>query len=105
MCSSGKCPFRAVEVHEDVQYQIFVGGTWGKKTRMGTALSRLVSREEIFPILEKTMLWFKENAYKKERLGAAIDRIGVDKLEEALFSDDLLNRKEEILAADVKERP
>ena len=51
------------------------------------------------------MLWFKENAYKKERLGAAIDRIGVDKLEEALFSDDLLNRKEEILAADVKERP
>ena len=105
VCSSGKCPFRAVEVHEDVQYQIFVGGTWGKKTRMGTALSRLVSREEIFPILEKTMLWFKENAYKKERLGAAIDRIGVDKLEEALFSDDLLNRKEEILAADVKERP
>ena len=105
VCSSGKCPFRAVEVHEDVQYKIFVGGTWGKKTRMGTALSRLVSREEIFPILEKTMLWFKENAYKKERLGAAIDRIGVDKLEEALFSDDLLNRKEEILAADVKERP
>ena len=77
----------------------------GEKTRMGTALSRLVSREEVFPILEKTMLWYKENAYKKERLGAAIDRVGVDKLEEALFSDDLLNRKDEILAAEILERP
>lgn len=81
-----------------VQYQIYVGGTWGKVTRMGTALSRLVDKEEIFPILEKTMLWFKENANPKERLGKAIDRIGVDKLEKALFSDDLLYRKEEILA-------
>ena len=104
VCSSGKCPFGAVARHDEVKYRIFVGGTWGKKTRMGTALSRLVSREEIFPILEKTMLWFKENAYQKERLGAAIDRVGVDKLEEALFGDDLLARKDEILAAEVKER-
>ncbi len=104
VCSSGKCPFGAVAKHEDVVYQIFVGGTWGKKTRMGTPLSKMVTAEEIFPLLEKTMLWFKENAYQKERLGAAIDRIGVDKLEAALFSDDLLQRKDEILAAPVKER-
>ena len=105
VCSSGKCPFKAVAVHDEVLYRIYVGGTWGKKTRMATALSRLVTREEIFPILEKTMLWFKENAYQKERLGAAIDRIGEDKLEEALFGNDLLERKEEILAAEVKQRP
>ena len=43
------------------------------------------------------MLWFKENANGKERLGVVIDRIGVDELEKALFSDDLLNRKDEIL--------
>lgn len=102
---TGKCPFKAVSHDSEVMYQIFVGGTWGKRTRMGTPLSRLVSEEEILPILEKTMLWFKENAYLKERLGLAIDRIGVDKLEEALFSDDLLNRKDEILAMEIKERP
>lgn len=94
---TGKCPFKAVAHHDHVQYQIYVGGTWGKKTRMGTPLSRLVEREEIFPLLEKTMLWFKENANGKERLGVVIDRIGVDELEKALFSDDLLNRKDEIL--------
>ena len=104
VCSTGKCPFGAVAKHDKEVYKIFVGGTWGKKTRMGTALSRFVEKEEIFPLLEKTMLWFKENAYQKERLGAAIDRIGMDKMEEALFGDDLLNRKEEILAAPVKER-
>lgn len=100
----GKCPFKAVAHHEHIQYQIYIGGTWGKKTRMGTALSRLVEEKEIYPLLEKTMLWFKENAYQKERLGAAIDRIGADKLEEALFKDELLEQKEEILAMDIKQR-
>lgn len=104
VCSNGTCPFGAVEKHDDVQYQIFVGGTWGKKSRMGTPLSKWVKEEEIYPLMEKTMLWFKDNAYQKERLGAAIDRVGVDQLEAALFSDDLLQRKEEILAAPIKQR-
>lgn len=50
------------------------------------------------------MLWFKENAYEKERLGKAIDRIGFDRFEAALFSDDLLARKAEILAQPIKTR-
>jgi len=56
------------------------------------------------PILEKTMLWYKENAFAKERLGMAIDRIGAEKLEAALMSDDLLARKEEILAKEILTR-
>ena len=97
---TGKCPFKAVSHESETMYQIYIGGTWGKRTRMGTPLSRLVTEEEVLPIMEKTMLWFKENANPKERLGLAIDRIGVDKLEEALFSDDLLTRKDEILEAE-----
>lgn len=97
---TGKCPFEAVAHHDHVMYQIYVGGTWGKECRMGTPLSRLVEEEEIFPLLEKTMLWFKENAQPKERLGKAIDRIGVENMEKALWSDELLNRKDEILATE-----
>lgn len=44
------------------------------------------------------MLWFKENAMLKERLGKAIDRLGIEKFEHDVFSDELLNRREEILA-------
>ncbi len=96
---TGKCPFKAVKHDTETLYQIYVGGTWGKATRMGTALSRLVREEEIFPILEKTMLWFKENGLPKERLGKTIDRIGAEKMEAALMSSNLLDRKEEILSA------
>lgn len=81
----GKCPFDAVAPEAPVEYTIFVGGTWGKKTRAGTPLSRRVSADEILPILEKCILWFKDNAQPKERFGAAIDRIGFDKLEAYLF--------------------
>lgn len=97
-----KCPFGAVLPDSDTSYQIFVGGTWGKHTRMGTALSHQVSEKEIVPLLEKTILWFKENAYQKERLGAAIDRIGFSEFEKAISGDDLLKRKEQILAIDQK---
>ena len=101
----GKCPFKAVSHESETVYRVYVGGTWGKNSRMGTALSRYVTEDEILPLIEKTMLWFKENAYAKERLGMAIDRVGADKLESALFSDELLARKDEILAKEVLQRP
>jgi len=78
---------------------------WGKHTRMGTRLSRYYEREELDALVEKTILWFRENAYNKERLGAAIDRVGVEKFEAAIASDDLIARKAEILAAPLKDRP
>ena len=43
------------------------------------------------------------NAYAKERLGAAVDRLGTEALEAAIASDDLLERKEAILAAPIRE--
>ena len=98
----GKCPFKAVAHESETVYRIYVGGTWGKSTRMGTPLTRFVTREEIAPVLEKTMLWFKENAFAKERLGKAIDRLGFEKFEADIATDDLLNRKEEIIAAPMK---
>lgn len=94
----GKCPFGAVENEAETVYRIFVGGTWGKSARMGTPLSRFVSEEEIYPILEKSMLWFKKYGLDKERFGKAIDRVGVDKFEEELFLDNLLDEKDEILS-------
>jgi len=95
---------RRIAGQKEAAYQIYVGGTWGKNTRNGTPLSRLVTEEDILPILEKTILWFRDNAYEKERLGAAIDRLGADNLEQALFSDAILARKEEILSAALKVR-
>ena len=100
----GKCPFGAVPKTADTAIKIFVGGTWGKKRRMGTELSSLYTPEEAPSVIEKVILWYKENAYAKERLGAAIDRLGIEALESAIESDDLLLRRDAILDAPMLER-
>lgn len=94
----GKCPFGAAPKEAESACRIFVGGTWGKTQRMGTLLSQTYSVDEIFAVIEKVMLWYKENGYVNERLGATIDRIGTDVLEAALTTNDLLDRKYEILS-------
>lgn len=97
----GKCPFGAVPNEAKSVCRVYAGGTWGKKQRMGTLLNGTYTEEEVPAVIEKVMLWFKENAHAKERLGAAIDRVGVEKFQADVASDDLLARKEEILAKDV----
>lgn len=99
-----KCPFGVTPAVDESVFAVFVGGTWGKHTRMGTRLSRYYKREELDALVEKTILWFRENAFVKERLGAAIDRVGVEAFEAAIATDDLLLRKDAILAAPLKER-
>ena len=94
----GKCPFGAVPKQAESACRIFVGGTWGKTQRMGTLLSPIYSQDEIPDVIEKVMLWYKENGYEKERLGATVDRLGTDELEAALASNDLLDRRDEILS-------
>ena len=55
------------------------------------------TEEEIPTVIEKVMLWYKENGFVKERLGQTVDRLGVDALEAALEGDGLLLRRDEIL--------
>ena len=69
---------------------------------MGKPLSRLVREDEAVVLLEKALLWFRKNGYVKERFAKAIQRIGFEDLERTLFSDDILNEKEAILAAALK---
>ena len=100
----GKCPFGAAPKEAESVCRVFVGGTWGKTQRMGTRLSATFTPDEIPSVIEKVMLWYKENGYAKERLGAVIDRLGTDVLEAALFTNDLIERKEEILSKPILER-
>jgi dissimilatory sulfite reductase (desulfoviridin) alpha/beta subunit len=71
---------------------------------MGTLLSATFTPDEVPAVIEKVMLWYKENGYVKERLGATVDRLGTEALEAALATNDLLERKEEILAKPLLER-
>jgi dissimilatory sulfite reductase (desulfoviridin) alpha/beta subunit len=65
----------------------------------------LIPVEACGDMVEKAMLWYRENGYTKERFGVTIDRIGIETFEAAVLGSDLLDRKEEILAKPIQERP
>lgn len=93
-----KCPFQAIET-QCTGYQIYLGGRWGKRTAMGRPLSRiLTSQDEVFELIEKCLLLFKAYGQPKERFADTITRLGLEQVENLLFSNELLERKSEILA-------
>lgn len=92
------CNFDSIEEKES-GYKVYIGGKWGKSVRPGTQIDRLFSKEELMTLIEKAILLFREQGNTGERFGITIDRIGVDKFIEMLLSDEVLERKEEILEA------
>lgn len=98
---SFKCPFKAVTPAEPA-LKIYIGGRWGKQFSRGIALDGQYSQEEAIKVIEKVMLLFKQEGYFGERFAVTLARLGADNVKKMLEGDDLLNRKEEILAMPVK---
>lgn len=65
--------------------KIFLGGTGGKQVKCGEELNGLYTKEEALEILEKSILYYKENGNPKERFGDMITRIGLDKVSKNLI--------------------
>ena len=94
----GKCPFDSIP-DGTYGYKIYVGGRWGKKVAKGKALGKVfTTKEEALDVIEKAILLFKEQGEKGERFAETIDRIGFENVEKQLLADDILARKEKILA-------
>ncbi|HJB25318.1 MAG TPA: 4Fe-4S binding protein [Firmicutes bacterium] len=95
----GSCRFDAIEDGQ-TGYKIYIGGRWGKKVAQGHALSKIfTSKEEVMKVVEKAILLFREQGKTGERFAATIDRIGFENVEAQLLSDEILERKQEILDA------
>ncbi|MGM9968926.1 MAG: 4Fe-4S binding protein [Anaeroplasma sp.] len=99
-----KCYFKAVKPLEH-GVKVLIGGKWGRVGRVGSDLGRIFTEEEAIIIVEKAILAFKLFAYKKERFGDMIDRIGFDKIRDFILSDEPLNRKDEIINMPCNKRP
>lgn len=82
-------------------FRVFIGGRWGKEIQRGAALSRTYSEEELFPLIEKVILFYREQGKPGERLGTLVQRVGLEAVEAALSGDGLLARKQEILAREL----
>ena len=96
-----KCPFHAIEA-QTTGYRVYIGGRWGKRTAMGRPLSVIFTeKEEVLSIVEKCLLLFRAYGNPKERFADTVTRIGFDKAEALLLSNELLEQKDEILAKEL----
>lgn len=95
----GKCHFGAIDGGTD-GYKIYIGGRWGKKIAIGKPLSKMFfNKKDVLDIVEKSIILYKEQGEARERFAQTIERIGFDKVEKQLLSNELLDRKLEILDA------
>ena len=58
---------------------------WGKKVKRGEPLEGLYSKEKTMEIIEKAILYYKENGEPKERFGDMITRIGFEEVSKNLI--------------------
>ena len=81
----GKCPFHTIE-EGSYGYKIYIGGRWGKNVSRGRALGKIfTSEEEALDVIEKAIIFFRENGKKGERFAETIERIGFESVEKQLL--------------------
>ena len=97
----GHCPFDAIEEGK-TGFKIYIGGRWGKKIAHGQPLGKIfTSEEEVLNTVEKAILFFREQGKTGERFADTIERLGFEYVEKEILSDDILARKDAILAAEL----
>lgn len=59
-------------------YTLYLGGTMGKKPRLGTRAKVLIqSAEELFGYIDRALEFYRKYGRKKERFGYTMERIGL----------------------------
>lgn len=93
------CPFGAV-TEALGGYKVYIGGRWGKKTAHGRALDKIfTSEEEVMDVVERAILFFRDEGKSGERFADTVARLGFDYVQERLLTAPM--DKEAILDKDV----
>lgn len=61
-------------------YHIYVGGNGGVKPRTADLLLENLKSDQLIPVIDSVIEYYKEKAKPQERIGRLIDRIGLDEL-------------------------
>ncbi|MGL4791315.1 MAG: 4Fe-4S binding protein [Anaerotignaceae bacterium] len=94
------CPFKAMEL-EKQGVKIVIGGRWGREGKKGNYIKGVYSIDEALDIIEKIILVYRDNAYKKERFAKTIERLGFEKIENLILQLNILDKKQEILNKEI----
>ncbi|HSB34646.1 MAG TPA: sulfurtransferase TusA family protein [Nitrospirota bacterium] len=70
-------------------YTLYLGGTMGKKPRLGTKARALIeTKEELQGYINRAFDYYVAHGKKKERFGHTLDRTGVDRAFSEIFSEE-----------------
>ncbi|MDR1996874.1 MAG: 4Fe-4S binding protein [Candidatus Margulisbacteria bacterium] len=85
ICTS-LCPQDAW-LKKDIGYLLTIGGTQGKKPRLGSKLTGLLtSLDTVYELIRKIIAYYQKHGRKKERFGHALDRIGLEQAREEILN-------------------
>lgn len=85
----GKCPFGALEEYQE-GYKIYIGGRWGKRTANGQPLEKIfTSEDEVLDVVEKAILFFRDEGLSGERFADTIDRLGFAYVQKKLLEGSI----------------
>lgn len=77
------CPFDAM-VARRLGHAVYVGGKHGKHPHTAYPVAQFVTDEQVFPVIEATLHWYREHGKRAERIGDTLDRVGIDSYRQAL---------------------
>ena len=84
-----KCPFGVIPEYTD-GYKIYIGGRWGKKFANGRPLGKIfTSEEEVMEIIERAILFFRDEGITGERFADTISRLGFEYVENKLINSKI----------------
>ncbi|GAA0078376.1 4Fe-4S binding protein [Clostridium sp. CTA-5] len=67
--------------------EIFIGGRFGRGIRIGDSLGKIFKEEELIPMVDKIMKYYREIGNQGERISGVLDRVGKDE-----FINNVLNK-------------
>ena len=87
------CPFSCGEsyvrdigiVGKKKGWTLLFGGNSGNKPRAGDMIAEDLEAEAIFELIHKALVYYRDNAKKKERTARFADRLGIDEIKKAIL--------------------
>ncbi len=61
-----------------IGYCLYLGGCGGKTPRIGFKLSKIFTEDEVLSVIERVVIFYKENAKPRQRFALLIEEIGKD---------------------------
>ena len=69
-----------------IGYAVYLGGCGGRTPRLGFKLEKVFNEEEVLALIQKVVLFYKNNAKPRQRLALLIEEFGKEKFLKSLLS-------------------